>query len=149
MVVLMPDAVVTAMRAAAAEQYPRECCGLLVGTAAAGEVRVRRHVPARNVAPADRLDRFEIDPQTLIDVHRGLRAAGEAETVVGHYHSHPGGQPVPSATDAAWITDPAQVWVILSVTAAGAGEVRAWRPVVGPSAAAGRFQALEMRLVTV
>ena len=72
---------------------PNEVCGLLLGEA--GRIEAIR--PAANVA-SDPARRFELDPVVLIAAHRAARAGGAR--IVGHYHSHPGGLPVPSAMDA-------------------------------------------------
>jgi proteasome lid subunit RPN8/RPN11 len=89
---------------------------------------VTRLVVCDNVAPeALRARRFEIDPRRVIEEERALRGSGRA--VVGFYHSHPMGLPVPSGTDrdymALW---PDSVWVILARE--GPSPVRAWA--VGP-----------------
>lgn len=95
------DAVLAHARA----EHPREACGLLVGLPG----HIARIVPADNVAARPHAI-FEIDPATLLRVHREARASGEA--VVGHYHSHPNGRPEPSRADAARAVTDGQVWVI-------------------------------------
>jgi proteasome lid subunit RPN8/RPN11 len=72
---------------------PRECCGLLLGSA----TEIRRAEPTRNLAPAP--TRYEIDPTDHFRILRAARADGL--TVVGAYHSHPASAPVPSPTDLA------------------------------------------------
>ena len=98
-----------------AKTAPAECCGLLLGEG--GFVREAR--PAANVHP-DPLRHFEIDPAALIAAHRAAREGG-AE-LVGYYHSHPAGHPLPSATDCAHASGDARVWAIVA-----AGEVRFFR----------------------
>ena len=94
--------------------YPAECCGLLVGAAEGAHAwRVRRVVPSRNLAPADRRDRFEIDPALHLDLQRELRGTGES--IVGVYHSHPDGATAPSATDLESAWQPGLVWLIAAV----------------------------------
>ncbi|RZM32916.1 MAG: hypothetical protein EOP67_25145, partial [Sphingomonas sp.] len=44
--------------------------------------------------------------------------------VIGHYHSHPSGLPIPSPRDAAQAMGDGAIWVIL-----GGGVARAWRSV--------------------
>jgi proteasome lid subunit RPN8/RPN11 len=84
--------VLEAIRAHAADAWPEECCGLLLGT----PLRVERAMRARNDA-ADRLRRFVIHPA---DHFAALRAARvHYWSVVGAYHSHPESEPVPSPTD--------------------------------------------------
>jgi proteasome lid subunit RPN8/RPN11 len=107
-----------------------ECCGLLLGTPG----RIAAIVPARNVA-ADPARSFEIDPATLLRTHREAR--GRGEQVIGHYHSHPDGQPEPSLRDAARAVGNGDIWLIIA-----AGTINAWGVVgtdPGGSAVHGRF----------
>ena len=60
--------------------------------------RVMAVQPCANVS-VNPASRFELDPAALIAAWRGARAG--APSVIGHYHSHPSGDPRPSATDAA------------------------------------------------
>ena len=92
-----------------------EVCGLLFGSAA----RIEAAETCANVA-ANPAGAFEIDPGALFAAHRRARGGGLA--VIGHYHSHPSGLPVPSPRDAAQAMGDGAVWVIL-----GGGEARAWR----------------------
>lgn len=103
-----------AIAAAARAAYPEECCGLLIGTRANGDaVQVTRAVAAANVAAGDRRRRFEIDPRCQFATMRALR--GTAEAIVGHYHSHPDGPPLPSAADRDSLFDPSLYWLIVGV----------------------------------
>ena len=94
-----------------------EICGLLFGAAG----RIDAAEACANVA-ANPARAFEIDPKALLAAHRRARGGGLA--VIGHYHSHPSGLPVPSPRDAAQAMGDGAVWVIL-----GGGEPRAWRSV--------------------
>ncbi|MDX2224779.1 MAG: M67 family metallopeptidase [Rhodospirillaceae bacterium] len=109
--VILPAAVRKAVVEAALTVNPLECCGLLIGS---GDdvVRVTEAVPMANVADQPRR-RFAIDPQAHIDVLRRFRD-GPA-TVVGHYHSHPGGPAQPSAHDLEMAFDPTAVWLIAAI----------------------------------
>lgn len=102
---------------AAAASPDAEICGLLLGQTTARGVVVASVRPCANVA-ADPRDSFEVDPAALIAVHRAARVGGLA--LIGHYHSHPGGKPVPSTRDAA-AAEPGSYWIIT-----GGGELRAW-----------------------
>ena len=84
-----------------------EVCGMLLG--AAGRIDAVR--PASNVAP-DPSRHFELDPAVLIAAHRAARDVGPA--VIGHYHSHPSGVAVPSATDAACAAPDGTLWLIVA-----------------------------------
>lgn len=91
-----------------------EICGLLLG----GAGRIDAITPAANVAP-DPVRHFELDPAMLIAAHRAARAGGPG--VMGHYHSHPSGDPVPSAIDAACAAPDGSLWLII-----GRGPERLW-----------------------
>jgi proteasome lid subunit RPN8/RPN11 len=100
----------------AREEFPRECCGILLGR---GDeiVEARR---ARNVASSP-ATRFVIDAKDHIDARRDGRARGLE--ILGFYHSHPHGAAVPSATDVAEAAYPGSVYAIIGL-AADAPEVR-------------------------
>jgi len=94
---------------AAQAAHPHECCGLLLGRF--GRIETAR--PARNVhsQPATH---FEIDPQALIDAHRAARQGGPS--LIGYYHSHPGGEPYPSRTDQEQSAGDGSIWAIIAGT---------------------------------
>lgn len=109
---------------AAEAAFPHECCGLLAGTAGAGgETRVTRVVASPNVTETRAEDSFEVDPQVRFDLMRALD--GTDERIVGHYHSHPGGPAMPSATDLRMAYETDLIWVIVSVRDGRAEDVRA------------------------
>lgn len=101
--------------ARAARAAPEECCGLLLGR----DGRVDEARAADNVA-GDRLRHFEIDPAALFAAHRAARAGGPE--LLGYYHSHPAGHPLPSATDCAHASGDRRAWAIVA-----GGEVAFWR----------------------
>ncbi len=109
---------------AARDAYPEECCGLLIGRRHGATWTVHRLAPSANVAQAERRARFEIDPAILLREQRRARDAGEA--LIGLYHSHPDGEPAPSAEDErrAWQAD--QAWLILAADRDRAIRVAAW-----------------------
>ena len=110
-------ALIEAIRNETAAAAPQECCGLLLGDRAA--LRVDAILPAANVA-AEPVHCFEIDPTALLAAHKEARAGGPE--IVGHYHSHPRGAPIPSTTDAAHAQGTGEIWVITGMN----GEMRAW-----------------------
>ncbi len=99
----------------AANAAPHECCGLLLGEGA----RIDEARPAANISD-DPARRFEIDPLALLTAHKAARAGGPQ--IVGYYHSHPEGHPVPSATDCEHASGDERVWAIIA-----GGEVAFWR----------------------
>ncbi len=107
----------------AAEAYPEECCGALIGRD--GEPRsVVKVVAAGNARSEDRGRRYLIDPGAVLAVERGAEEDGLE--VVGFYHSHPDHPARPSSFDRdhAW---PWYSYVIVPVTSSGADAPRAWR----------------------
>ncbi|PZU09483.1 MAG: peptidase [Sphingobium sp.] len=96
-----------------------EICGLLLGEG----MDIAEVHPAPNVA-ADRARHFEIDPATLIAAHRAAREGGAS--VLGHYHSHPSGIALPSATDVASASPDGSLWLIV-----GGGQATLWRAEAG------------------
>lgn len=117
----------------ARDSAPAECCGLLLGDRERGEgVQI---LPAANVA-ADPVQRFEIDPTVLLAAHKAARAGGPG--ILGHYHSHPDGAPVPSPVDAGAAEACGEVWLLV-----GEEGMRAWR--AGPDGALhGCFDEIEL-----
>jgi proteasome lid subunit RPN8/RPN11 len=71
-------------------------------------------------------DRFEIAPEDLIIAHKKARAEGQL--VIGHYHSHPNGNPSPSHQDIACITDVGALWLIQILSAEGEGALNGFMP---------------------
>ncbi|HEX8420287.1 MAG TPA: M67 family metallopeptidase [Sphingomonas sp.] len=117
MVLDISSTVVAHIRAAAAASPDDEVCGLLFGSAA----RVEAAKACRNVA-AEPARRFELDPVALLGAHRAARAGGPA--IVGHYHSHPSGSPIPSTCDADASAADGAIWLIVA-----GGELCGWRAV--------------------
>lgn len=115
-----------AIRAAAEDAYPDECCGLLVGRRGGADgVTVTAVEASRNVVAGDARQRFEIDPELRLRVMRRLEGGGEE--IVGLYHSHPDHSAEPSARDLAMAYEPDLVWVIAAVAQGRAAEVRGYR----------------------
>jgi desampylase len=115
------DAILTHARAEA----PGECCGVLVGR----PDLIERAIAAHNAAPHP-ATRFLVDPRDHFEAIRAARATGRM--VVGYYHSHPAGPPVPSPTD---LAESGEAEAIHVIAGAGAGgpltELRAYRLIDG------------------
>jgi proteasome lid subunit RPN8/RPN11 len=86
--------VLEAIEQHATRDLPRECCGLLIGTAST----IVEAVPCDNAA-AEPLRRYEIAPEEYFGQIRRCRELADGLRVVGAYHSHPRSAPTPSATD--------------------------------------------------
>ena len=73
------------IRTHAAEGYPHEICGVMIGPR--GDHLVTEARRARNIIVERARDRYEIDPRDHIRIQREADAAGM--DIVGYYHSHP------------------------------------------------------------
>lgn len=108
--------------ASAANGYPGEACGILLGRIEEERRVVEGFRPTPNRWSA-REDRYLVDPESL---RRALAAEDEGgPRVLGFYHSHPDAPPLPSETDRrlAW---PWYHYVIIRVAAGEPEEARAW-----------------------
>ncbi|MBA3438805.1 MAG: M67 family metallopeptidase [Pyrinomonadaceae bacterium] len=107
------------------QDYPYECCGLLIGRfAEAGRKVVTETYSISNAREeAAKRNRFLIQPEELM---RGEKYARERRLdVVGFYHSHPDHPAVPSQYDLehAW---PTYSYIIVSVRQGSASDLFSW-----------------------
>lgn len=134
MSLVISTALLESIRAHARAAGGEECCGLLLGAREGGQVVAV--LPAANVAAEPR-HFFEIDPTVLLRAHREARTGKPA--ILGHYHSHPDGDPTPSRVDAAMAQGDGAIWLLIGRN----GAAQAWRAV--PSGALhGRFEPLAL-----
>lgn len=84
----------------------KERCGLLLG---AGPALITAFQAVENVHTSPE-NSFEMEHSALIAAHRREREGGAQ--VLGHYHSHPSGQPVPSEEDARQADVDGRYWMI-------------------------------------
>lgn len=111
-------------------EYPNEGCGLIVGSAPAGEGGAAlRFEPTRNAAASPY--RYEIDAAEL---YRLTVATDDADEVFwGIIHSHTHTPAVPSPTDLGLAFYPDALYLLVSLAederdvVAGSPSVRAWR----------------------
>jgi len=111
------------------QEAPQEACGLI------SRAKPARGLPEGGIAlwaaenaSSDPEHHFAIDPDTLLGITKQIEARGE--TLVGVYHSHPGGVAAPSPEDvetaAQW---PGLTWIIVGrgpcERCGGSGEVDA------------------------
>lgn len=119
---LLPSGLQARIAAEARRAYPRECCGLLEGTADGARIVVTAAHAVRNLS--EQPDRFEIDPADQFRIRRGARGRGTA--IVGCYHSHPDGRPEPSAQDRDSAGEAGFVWLIAALAAGGEAALAAY-----------------------
>lgn len=113
--VTISRSILAGMKKASVAAAPREACGLLFGADGA----ITAFSETANVAAMPET-RFEIDPAALFAALRAARGGGPR--LIGYWHSHPSGDPLPSATDAAMAAPDGKLWVIL-----GGRAVTCWR----------------------
>lgn len=112
------DAIVSHCLAA----LPDEGCGLLLGRREGAAAKIIEAPTARNSRASP--DRYEIEPESVLAADQHARASGLL--LLGAWHSHPDGAPVPSATDRAeaW---PDWCYLIVGLTDPAHPQLRAWR----------------------
>lgn len=115
---------VSVITAAALSSYPKEACGLLIGSTDDSGWHVTAAVPGANVHPEPH-HRFEVDPKLVFEWMRKLR--GGTEALIGHFHSHPDGPAEPSPTDRDSAFDRNALWLIAAVSPDRIGAIRAFR----------------------
>lgn len=131
MIVSIDEEALAGIEAAAKAAAPAEACGLLSGShPAQGVIAVAEIHPSDNLA-SDSDRRFEIDAALQLRLQRELRAAGLE--IVGVYHSHPEGDPMPSAADRDGAAYPGWVWLITGLSG-GAAVTRAFLHAEGAGA---------------
>lgn len=113
-----------AMRAHGEETYPHECCGALLGRAAAEGWRVVEAVKAGNTRVDSAHNRYNIAPIELVRIQRAAREKGLE--IAGFYHSHPDHPAQWSPTDFAEAHWLGCSYVITSVAQGRAAETNAF-----------------------
>lgn len=99
-----------------------EVCALLSGPAGGDGISIMAVHPVPNISPEPATG-FQIDPALQARLQRKLRDHGRR--MVGHFHSHPSGDPSPSPRDRAAADGDGWLWLIGAV-ADGEATVRAW-----------------------
>jgi len=117
--VSLPSAVYAAIVEHARMGKPEEICGVVCGRGLAA----LEAVAGRNVA-AERIENYEVDPQTLL-LQFAFEDAGYE--MMGIYHSHPVSVAWPSATEAWNANYPDCVYLICSLEHDDAPVLRAFR----------------------
>jgi proteasome lid subunit RPN8/RPN11 len=96
----------------AAEIFPYEACGAMLGIIDGNNKKITKVFPAQNKYRKIAWDAFEIEPKALLEIDKLSRK--ENIEVIGFYHSHPNHPAVPSSADinASW---PYYSYTIVSV----------------------------------
>jgi len=112
------------MRAHGEQDYPYECCGLMLGRFESGLKKVIETYSISNARDEEaKRNRFLIRPEELLRGEKYARDQGL--DVVGFYHSHPDDVAVPSQYDLehAW---PTYSYIVMSVEQTRAVDLRSW-----------------------
>jgi proteasome lid subunit RPN8/RPN11 len=112
------------IRAHAAQSYPYECCGALLGAENGDGRIVQDLVMLDNQRDDSPRNRFLVYPEDVLRVEKAAREQGL--DVLGWYHSHPDAPARPSEFDRehAW---PWYSYVIVSVEAGEPRRMASWR----------------------
>jgi proteasome lid subunit RPN8/RPN11 len=116
----------------AGQQYPLECCGILLGQIRGDRRSVVSVIAGTNLwqpesaaeAAHSQRDRFLLDPRDLLLAQRQARET--SLSVLGIYHSHPNHDAIPSACDRrhAW---PEYSYLILAIHNREISDLQSWR----------------------
>lgn len=118
--IVLPDAVDAEIRVHARSTFPHECCGAMLGRDGA----VQAVSPLPNTTEEGPRRRFLVRPDDYRLAEKEARHRNL--DLLGFYHSHPDHPAVPSQYDLdhAW---PSFSYVIVSVMAGVAADLRSWR----------------------
>lgn len=120
----MPSEIHEGLRRHAAETYPVEACGFLVGRAQDGAGIVEEAPRASNLLGIAGREGFRIAPREFLALEDRLRDS--PRRILGFYHSHPDGAGAPSPLDTANVW-PDYVYLVVAAPNGAPGEVTAWR----------------------
>lgn len=96
------------------QDYPNECCGLLLGRQdGEGRRRIEAIHRMRNATTASPRNRFDFDPKEHLEAQRAARARGL--DIVGFYHSHPDHPARPSQYDLEHASWPGYSYLIVAI----------------------------------
>lgn len=112
-----------AIRAHGAEEFPHECCGILLGTSQGEDKQVIRIHQMTNTHEDGHERRYLISPLEMMQVEKQARSEGLA--MLGTYHSHPNHPAIPSEYDREWAW-PWYTYIIVSVMNGTPAELTAW-----------------------
>jgi proteasome lid subunit RPN8/RPN11 len=112
-----------AIRRHAAEAYPHECCGAMLGRASDGAKAVTRALRIPNARTDSARNRFLVTDRDYLRVEAAAAAAGL--DLIGFYHSHPDHPARPSRHDLEHAL-PVFSYVIVSVAGGRPRRTTSW-----------------------
>jgi proteasome lid subunit RPN8/RPN11 len=115
----LPESSARAIADHAYHDYPREACGLIAGVGK----HIQHVIPIANKAE-DPLYAYRMDDKALTTALFALEKEGLA--LLGFYHSHPNGDPIPSQTDIGQAYYPDLAYLIVGLRS-GKPRFAAWK----------------------
>ena len=96
------------------KEYPKECCGILIGLRNKEFLICKKSINTKNIA-SNPYQFFEIDNQELINIQKKYRKNNLS--IIGHFHSHPNSilASKPSKKDIDSIFDKNLCWLIIGM----------------------------------
>ncbi len=118
----VPEDVYSLITAHAREEYPHECCGVLIGNAMMGR-KIFYAERCTNVNRDTPHNRYLMDPAEINLADKGARA--QSLELMGFYHSHPDHPDRPSEYDRE-MAQPGYSYIIVSVKGGTEVSVKSW-----------------------
>jgi proteasome lid subunit RPN8/RPN11 len=129
---VLPKAVKCGLVAACRNRLPNETCGILFGQVSQSRVMAEGFSVIRNAA-RNPSESFRFSPGEWTKAF--YEAQNNGRTIVGYFHSHPGGSPLPSAEDTAGWLPWGTYWIVglterdSQIAVHRHDPIRGWRPV--------------------
>lgn len=120
----LSEAQIEAIRAHGAQDFPHECCGVILGDVEAGVKIVRELRPLPNVHEEGHERRYLVSPDAMFALLQEERRT--RRKILGFYHSHPDHPAIPSPYDRDWAS-PWYTYIIVSVMQGNPEAMTAWQ----------------------
>lgn len=118
--IVIPKPIYEEMVSHARDEYPRRCCGILIGNP--GKIVFEAHRAANLNKEGDN-DKYLIDPTEIKLITRTARI--QSLDIIGFYHSHPDQPDTPSPFDME-TAQPGLSYVIISIAKGAEASVKSW-----------------------
>jgi proteasome lid subunit RPN8/RPN11 len=106
------------------QEFPHECCGVILGDLDQDVRIVRELRPLSNVHEDGHERRYLVSPDEMFALLREERKTGRK--ILGFYHSHPNHPAQPSIYDRDWAS-PWYTYIIVSIQDGTSDVITAWR----------------------
>ncbi len=115
---------IEAIRTHGVQEFPHECCGVILGDLESGVKVVRELRPLPNVHEDGHERRYLVSPDTMFALLQEERRT--KRKILGFYHSHPDHPALPSVYDRDWAS-PWYTYIIVSVMQRNPEAMTAWQ----------------------